>query len=212
MALRLAKDLAENNKDSRVLVVCADSMASFFRGPSENHVDSLVCQALFGDGAAAIIVGSDPDLSTENPLFEIVSANQTIIPDTETAMTLHLREEGFESYLHKDVPKRISENIERAKARTVSTRAILDNVELKLNLDKEKLRASRHVLSEYGNLSGACVLFIINEMRNKSMEDGKSTTGEGLDWGVLFGFGPGLTIESVVLRSHPVTTLVGTKS
>ncbi|KAJ0507531.1 putative chalcone synthase [Helianthus annuus] len=229
MALRLAKDLAENNKDSRVLVVCADSMASFFRGPSENHVDSLVCQALFGDGAAAIIVGSDPDLSTENPLFEIVSANQTIIPDTETAMTLHLREEGFESYLHKDVPKRISENIESALKRALSPlglsdwnslfwivhpggRAILDNVELKLNLDKEKLRASRHVLSEYGNLSGACVLFIINEMRNKSTEDGKSTTGEGLDWGVLFGFGPGLTIESVVLRSHPVTTLVGTKS
>ncbi|MFS7983474.1 putative chalcone synthase [Helianthus anomalus] len=144
-------------------------------------------------------------------------------------MTLHLREEGFESYLHKDVPKMISENIESALKRALSPlglsdwnslfwivhpggRAILDNVELKLNLDKEKLMAGRHVLSEYGNLSGACVLFIINEMRNKSMEDGKSTTGEGLDWGVLFGFGPGLTIESVVLRSHPVTTLVGTKS
>ncbi|KAJ0507519.1 putative chalcone synthase [Helianthus annuus] len=222
-ALRLAKDIAENNKGSRVLVVCSDSMASIFRGPSEDHIDSLVGQALFGDGAAAIIVGSDPDLSTEHPLFEIVSANQTIIPDTEMAMKLHLREEGLTFHLHKDVPKMIFENIESALKRAVSPlglsdwnslfwivhpggRAILDNVELKLELDKEKLRASRHVLSEYGNLNSACVLFIINEIRNKSLEIGKCTTGEGLDWGVLFGFGPGLTIETVVLRSQPVTT------
>ncbi|KAJ0868990.1 putative chalcone synthase [Helianthus annuus] len=226
-ALRLAKDIAENNKGSRVLVVCSDSMASIFCGPNENHIDSLVGQALFGDGAAAIIVGSDLDLSTEHPLFEIVAANQTIIPDTEMAMNLHLREEGLTFHLHKDVPKMISENIESVLKRAVSPlglsdwnslfwivhpggRAILDNVELKLKLDKVKLRASRHVLSEYGNLTSACVLFIINEMRNKSVKDGKCTTGEGLDWGVLFGFGPGLTIETVVLRSQPVTIPVAT--
>ncbi|KAI3777281.1 hypothetical protein L1987_47080 [Smallanthus sonchifolius] len=67
-------------------------------------------------------------------------------------------------------------------------RAILDQVELKLSLNKEKLRASKHVLSEYGNLTSACVLFIINEMRNRSIEDGKRTTGEeqlGRTWAFL---------------------------
>ncbi|CAN1219145.1 Chalcone synthase 1, partial [Linum perenne] len=29
----------------------------------------------------------------------------------------------------------------------------------------------------------------------------KLTNGEGLEWGVLFGFGPGLTVETVVLHS-----------
>ncbi|KAK9054225.1 hypothetical protein SSX86_025303 [Deinandra increscens subsp. villosa] len=220
MALRLAKDLAENNKGSRVLVVCSESMTTTFRGPSENHTDSLVGQALFGDGAAAIIVGSDPDLSIEHPLFEIVSADQVILPGTEEALSLHLREEGLTFHLEKGVPNMIYENIENALKRVVSPlglsdwnsmfwivhpggRAILDQVELKLNLNKQKLRASRHVLSEYGNMTSACVLFIINEMRNKSRDDGESTTGEGLDWGVLFGFGPGLTIETVVLHSKP---------
>nr|BAX02592.1 chalcone synthase-like [Dahlia pinnata] len=220
MVLRLAKDIAENNKGSRVLVVCSEIMAGIFHGPSENHVDSLVGQALFGDGAAAIIVGSDPDLTIERPLFEIVSANQTIIPDTEMAINLHLREDGLKLHLDKDVPRMISENIENILMKAVHPlglrdwnsmfwivhpggRRILDEVELKLNLNKQKLRASRHVLSEYGNMTSACVLFIINEMRNKSLEDGESTTGEGLDWGVLFGFGPGLTIETVVLRSRP---------
>ena len=84
--------------------------------------------------------------------------------------------------------------------------AILDAVEAKLSLDKQKLNATRHILSEYGNMSSACVLFILDEMRKKSLKEGKTTTGEGLDWGVLFGFGPGLTIETVVLHSIPTVT------
>ncbi|PWA80153.1 chalcone synthase 3 [Artemisia annua] len=228
MVLRLAKDLAENNNGSRVLVVCSEITSIIFRGPNENHIDSLVGQALFGDGAAAIIVGSDPNLSVEHPLFEIVSTTQTIIPNTEIAMNLHLREEGLTFELHKEVPKMISKNIDKVLMHAVSPlglsdwnslfwivhpggRAILDEVELKLNLKKEKLRASRHVLSEYGNLTSACVLFIIDEMRKTSLKEGKKTTGEGLNWGVLFGFGPGLTVETVVLHSLPVTTLVATQ-
>ncbi|KAL5061362.1 hypothetical protein RYX36_032966 [Vicia faba] len=58
--LRLAKDLAENHKGARVLIVCSEVTAVTFRGPSDTHLDSLVGQALFGDGAAALIVGSDP--------------------------------------------------------------------------------------------------------------------------------------------------------
>ena len=38
-----------------------------FRGPSETHIDSLVGHALFGDGAAAVIVGSDPMPELEKP-------------------------------------------------------------------------------------------------------------------------------------------------
>jgi chalcone synthase len=33
------------------------------------------------------------------------------------------------------------------------------------------------------------------------MEEGKLTTGDGLKWGVLFGFGPGLTMETIALHS-----------
>lgn len=72
MNLRLAKDLAENNKGSRILVICSEAL-NIFRGPNENHVDSLIGQALFGDGAAAIIVCSDPDESLEHSLFKIYS-------------------------------------------------------------------------------------------------------------------------------------------
>ncbi|KAJ0093079.1 hypothetical protein Patl1_25906 [Pistacia atlantica] len=187
--LRLAKDLAENNKGARVLVVCSEITAVTFRGPSDTHLDSLVGQALFGDGAAAVIVGSDP------------------VPGI-----------GLTFHLLKDVPGLISKNIEKSLVEAFKPLgisdwnslfwiahpggpAILDQVEIKLGLKEEKLDATRHVLSEYGNMSSACVLFILDEMRRKSTENGLKTTGEGLEWGVLFGFGPGLTVETVVLHS-----------
>ncbi|KAK2993515.1 hypothetical protein RJ640_025525 [Escallonia rubra] len=63
--LRLAKDLAENNAGACVLVVCSEITVVTFRGSSDTHLDSLVGQALFGDGAAAVIVGADPDAFVE---------------------------------------------------------------------------------------------------------------------------------------------------
>ncbi|CAD5178430.1 unnamed protein product [Musa acuminata subsp. malaccensis] len=219
--LRLAKDLAENSRGARVLVVCSEITAVTFRGPSESHLDSLVGQALFGDGAAAIIVGADPDPVTERPIFQLVSASQTILPDSEGAIDGHLLEVGLTFHLLKDVPGLISKNIERSLVEAFKPLgisdwnsmfwivhpggpAILDQVEAKLGLEKEKMKATRQVLSEYGNMSSACVLFILDEMRKRSAEDGKATTGEGLEWGVLFGFGPGLTVETVVLHSIPI--------
>ncbi|WJX54733.1 Chitin synthase, class 3 [Trifolium repens] len=216
--LRLAKDLAENNKGARVLVVCSEVTAVTFRGPSDTHLDSLVGQALFGDGAAALIVGSDPVPEIEKPIFEMVWTAQTIAPDSEGAIDGHLREAGLTFHLLKDVPGIVSKNIDKALVEAFQPLgisdynsifwiahpggpAILDQVEQKLSLKPEKMKATRDVLSEYGNMSSACVLFILDEMRKKSTQNGLKTTGEGLDWGVLFGFGPGLTIETVVLHS-----------
>ncbi|XP_074302096.1 chalcone synthase-like [Silene latifolia] len=221
--LRLAKYLAENNRGAPVLVVCSEIFAISFRGPTETHMDSMVGHAIFGDGAGALIVGSDPDLSIERPLFQMVWTAQTIVPDSEGAVGGHLREVGLTIQLMKDVPviMMVSENITKALEEAFSPlgisdyntlfwavhpggRANLDQIEAKLGLKQEKLDASRKILREFGNTSSAAVLFVLDEMRNKSLRDGAATTGEGLDWGVLFGLGPGLTIETVVLHSMPL--------
>ena len=39
-------------------------------------------------------------------------------------------------------------------------------------------------------------IYVLDEMRKWSKNEGKSTTGEGLEWGVLVGFGPGLSMEA----------------
>ncbi|XP_055827081.1 chalcone synthase J-like [Solanum dulcamara] len=217
-ALRLAKDLAENNKGARVLVVCSEMNLFCFHAPCETESDVMLGQALFSDGAAAVIVGSDPIMTVERPLFELVFATQTLLPNSGHAITGDLSEAGLIAKIHKDTTILISKNIERILVETFQPlgisdwnsifwvshpggRAILDQIELKLGLKPEKLKATRNVLSDYGNMGSACVLFVLDEMRKSSIKAGLGTTGEGLQWGVLFGFGPGLTIDAVVLRS-----------
>ena len=45
-----------------------------------------------------------------------------------------------------------------------------------------------------------------NYLAKKNKKKVKTTTGDGLEWGVLFGFGLGLTVETIVLRSIPIDT------
>ncbi|GLT88192.1 hypothetical protein SLE2022_062270 [Rubroshorea leprosula] len=217
--LRVAKDLAENNKGARVLVVCSEiSDVASFHGPSESCLDNLVGQALFGDGAAAVIVGSDPIPEIEKPLFQLVSASQSILPESDGAITASMQEAGLIFHLDKCIPTIVSNNIERSLVEAFQPldiidwnsifwivhpggRAILDEVEATLGLKPEKLQDSRHILAQYGNMWSASVLFVLDEMRKKSGENALKTTGEGLEWGVLLGFGPGVTVETVVLHS-----------
>ncbi|KAG6428214.1 hypothetical protein SASPL_112465 [Salvia splendens] len=204
-ALRIAKDLAENNAGARVLAVCSEITAISFRGPTEAHLDNLVGQALFGDAA-----DSDTVAGAEKPLFEIFSAAQAIFP--EGGIEGSLRESGLMIHLLRDVPGLISAHMEESLKRAFGPLgisdwnsvfwiahpggpAILDQIEAELGLKPEKLRLSRHVGYDKGSY------------QKSSAKEGLTTTGEGHDWGVLFGFGPGLTVETVVLRSMPIHSL-----
>ncbi|KAH7658686.1 Naringenin-chalcone synthase protein [Dioscorea alata] len=225
--LRIAKDLAENNQNARVLVVCSEMTAIGFRGTDDVHIDSLIGQAIFGDGSAAAVVGVNPIPGMETPFFELVSTYQVIIPDSEKAIHCHLREVGLTFHLRSDVPNTISENMEESLLKMFEQlgiritdwnslfwithaggRAIFDRIEEKLGLKPEKLKATRHVMSEYGNMVSCCVFFAMDEMRKRSMAEGLRTAGEGLEWGVLHGFGPGLTVETIVLHAPPLRGLV----
>ncbi|KAM0932949.1 putative chalcone synthase [Dioscorea sansibarensis] len=229
--LRIAKDLAENNQNARVLVVCSEMTAISFRGTDDVHIDSLIGQAIFGDGSAAAVVGANPILGIETPFFELVSTDQVIIPDSEKAIHCHLREVGLTFHLQSDVPNTISENMEKSLLKVFEPlgmrisdwnslfwithaggRAIFDRIEEKLGLKPEKLKSTRHVMSEYGNMVSCCVFFAMDEMRKRSMAEALSTAGEGLEWGVLHGFGPGLTMETVVLRAPPLLGLVSNQN
>ncbi|KAI5021047.1 hypothetical protein ZWY2020_054457 [Hordeum vulgare] len=148
---------------------------------------------------AAAIIGADLDEPFEKPLFQLVSASQTILPESEGAINGHLTEAGLTIHLLKDVPGLISQNIEQALEDAFKPLgihdwnsifwiahpggpAILDMVEEKVGLDKERMRASREVLSEYGNMSSACVLFAPRRNAKTSSQDGHTTTGEGKEW------------------------------
>ncbi|XP_030534133.1 chalcone synthase 3-like [Rhodamnia argentea] len=219
--LRIAKDIAENNLGARVLVVSAETTILTFRAPFEGDPVYLLSNAIFADGAAAMIVGAaSPHGTTERPIFQIISASQSVLPDSDGMIEGHYGL-GATMQVSEKVPELISANLEGNLIEAFGSinvadwnsifwaphpggRRILDYVEEKLGLDKERLRASRHVLEEFGNMFSASVIFVLDEIRKKSIQEGKSTTGEGMELGVLLGFGAGITIETVVLRSMSI--------
>ncbi|CAD5177707.1 unnamed protein product [Musa acuminata subsp. malaccensis] len=219
--LRIAKDIAENNRGARVLVVSCEITVLSFRGPDEHDFQALAGQAGFGDGAAAVIVGAEPVHGVEKPIYEIMSATQVTVPESEKAVGGHLREVGLTFHFFNQLPMIIADNIDKSLSEAFEPLgitdwndifwvahpgnwSIMDAIEVKLELQQEKLSTARHVFAEYGNMQSATVYFVMDEVRKRSVREGRATTGYGLELGVLFGFGPGLTIETVVLRSVPL--------
>jgi chalcone synthase len=62
----------------------------------------------------AVVIGADPKVPTKRPLFELVSASQTILPKSKGLTRATLREVGLSVNIQKDMPTVISKNIENA--------------------------------------------------------------------------------------------------
>ncbi len=170
-------------------------------------VANLISSALFGDGAASVIVaGSDTEFTGP----EIVSTRSTFYPDTENVMGWDISEKGFRIVLSARVPDVIRENLGR------DVDALLDEHDLRrtdigswimhtggpkileatqeaLGLADGALEASWECLRKVGNLSSASVLVVLEEfMMRRRPEPGS--------FSVLGAMGPGFCSELVLLR------------
>ncbi|KAF2565186.1 hypothetical protein F2Q68_00028095 [Brassica cretica] len=214
-SLRVAKDIAENNPGSRVLLTTSETTILGFRPPNKARPYDLVGAALFGDGAAAVIIGADP-LPSESPFMELHYAVQQFVPGTQTVIDGRLTEEGINFKLGRDLPQKIEENIEEfckklmGKAGDDSMEfndmfwtvhpggpAILNRLETKLKLGREKLDCSRRALVDYGNVSSNTILYVMEYMRDELKKKGDGAQ----EWGLGLAFGPGITFEGLLLRS-----------
>lgn len=212
--LRVAKDIAENNPGSRVLLTTSETTILGFRPPSKARPYDLVGAALFGDGAAAVIVGSNPKPGQETPFMELNYAVQQFLPDTHNVIDGRLSEEGINFKLGRDLPQKIDENIEEfckklmAKASLKDFNelfwavhpggpAILNKLESTLKLGSDKLECSRRALMDYGNVSSNTIFYVMENMR----EELKNKKEEREEWGLALAFGPGITFEGILMRS-----------
>jgi alkylresorcinol/alkylpyrone synthase len=163
--------------------------------PTTESATHLVASALFGDGAASVVV------STEGPgLFTIGSSREHILPDTREVMGWGPGETSLDFVLGLAVPGIIRTQLGAVAESFVSQTGIaLDSfgavfahpgslkvigaVEDALGLSAGSLVDTREILEEYGNMSAVTVLFILqNAMR-------KRTSGSFL----MAAIGPGIT-------------------
>ncbi|KAJ6739197.1 hypothetical protein OIU74_004040 [Salix koriyanagi] len=216
--LRVAKDIAENNPGSRVLLATSETTIIGFKPPSVDRPYDLVGVALFGDGAGAMIIGADPVPVTESPLFELHTAIQNFLPDTEKTIDGRLTEEGISFTLARELPQIIEDNIEGFCQKLIGVAglthkdynkmfwavhpggpAILNRMEKRLDLLPDKLNASRRALMDYGNASSNTIVYVLEYMLEESR---KMKAGEAdCDWGLILAFGPGITFEGILARN-----------
>ncbi|KAK4798760.1 hypothetical protein SAY86_031086 [Trapa natans] len=218
--LRVAKDIAENNPGSRVLLATSETTIIGFKPPSADRPYDLVGVALFGDGAGAIIVGADPDYSIEQPLFELNTSIQHFLPDTEKTIDGRLTEEGISFRLARELPKIIEDNIEGFCKELMGIvgysdagdynrvfwavhpggPAILNRLEKRLDLLPDKLSASRRALMDYGNASSNTIVYVLEYMLEESLQM-KAKERVDNEWGLILAFGPGITLEGILARN-----------
>lgn len=215
--LRVAKDIAENNPGSRVLLTTSETTILGFRPPNNARPYDLVGAALFGDGAAAVIIGTEPIVGRESPFIELNFAMQQFLPGTKNVIDGRLTDEGINFKLGRDLPEKIQNNIEEFCEKLIAKSdklkgskyndlfwavhpggpAILDRLENTLKLHSEKLNCSRKALMDFGNVSSNTIFYVMENMR----EELKNNKDGGEEWGLALAFGPGITFEGILLRS-----------
>ncbi|GLJ46728.1 hypothetical protein SUGI_0985290 [Cryptomeria japonica] len=216
--LRVAKDLAENNPGSRVLLATTETTLVGFRPPNPERPYDLVGAALFGDGAAAMILGTDPT-PQEKPSFELDWAVQQLLPGTDKTIDGRLTEEGIIFKLGRDLPQIIENNIEEFCKKLMNKTglakmeyndlfwavhpggpAILNRLEKKLGLLPEKLKCSRQALADFGNVSSNTIIYVLEYMRAQSLNKA-AAKDKDYEWGLILAFGPGITFEGILARN-----------
>lgn len=207
-ALGRAWDFLRGLETGNVLIVACELPSLTFQRRNMSPAN-LVSSALFGDGAAAAILtrGAAPNAATAP---RILGTQSYHFPNTIDAMGFELKEGGLHIVLSKDVPQLIREHIREivggflakfnmsqsdvsAMVLHPGGQKLLQFIEEELGLDQSLTRYSWDVLRDYGNLSSASVLFVLQEW----LEKGNIGPGQR---GLLAAFGPGFSAELAMLE------------
>lgn len=206
-ALKVAQNIIGADNDSKVLVVCVELCSIHLQEKKDD--ENLLANAIFGDGAAAMILSSQPSKRA----LELKSFYSDLALDARDEMGWFIGDHGFEMRLSSKVPDVIKDGIGELTDRLLKKirleisdidffaihpggKRILDVIEDKLRITKDQNKAAREILRTHGNMSSPTVLFVIKSILSSM------TNADDQKHLLSFAFGPGLTLESAVLKAH----------
>ena len=206
--LRVARAFVEADPSACVLL-CAVELCSLHLQEGWNPYH-IVANALFADGAGAVVsIAADGAGagSTHKTGLQLVASTSTVLPGTEELMGWIIEDHGFSMVLSSKVPSRIATQLRPWLEQwlaglgltlpEVETWAvhpggprILAAVLESAGLQPAQIDLSTAVLRQFGNMSSATILFILERLRTTAGRDGPC---------LALGFGPGLTVEAALL-------------
>ncbi len=206
-ALKMADYICQTDEKAIVLIVDVELCTLHFQ--KENNLNNWVANAIFADGAAAVIVQHKQ--SSKGKGLQINKFYSELVTAARDDMAWRIGDSGFEMRLSTQISKKIKTKIldiaNKALTKANITleevdyfaihpggRRILEVCEEEFSNCIDMNKYSYQILKEYGNMSSATILFVLELMMKNFNPNDK---GKKI---LSFAFGPGLTFESVVLE------------
>ncbi len=208
--IKTAYSICRADPAAKVLVVSVELCTIHFQ--KSKLPDDAIASAIFADGAAALLIEANPSSAK---YFSLENFYCDLLPQGRKEMAWHIADQGFSMVLSAYVPKVVESGIKDFASRLLSQAQlsfsdigffaihpggmkILQVCETTLGVTSEDNRYSYQVLREFGNMSSATVIFVLQKIWQDISKNDHNKN--------LFScaFGPGLTLESALMRIHHV--------
>jgi predicted naringenin-chalcone synthase len=199
-----AQNFLKANPGKRAAVIALESPTATFQLDDYSMVN-IVSAAIFGDGAACVLLSSEKDAVGPKILDEAMYH----FYDATNMMGFKLVNTGLQMILDKEVPEKIAshfpEIINPFLARNGKTiedvnhlifhpggKKIVQTVEELFGSLGKNIDDTKEVLKLYGNMSSATVLYVLERFLDKEIPKG--------ELGLMLSFGPGFSAQRVLLE------------
>jgi len=202
-ALIYANEFLRANPGKKAAVIAVESPTSTFQH-HDFSMTNMVSAAIFGDGAACAILGPSEEVRPQ-----ILDTHMFHYYESLHFMGYNVRNTGFEMVLDVSVPEQIEKHfpeilhpfLER-NGLTINDidhlifhpggKKIVSMVENLLSDLGKNVDDSKAVLRDYGNMSSATVLYVLDRFMERNPKAGER--------GLMLAFGPGFSAQRLLLE------------
>lgn len=199
-----AKNFLKANPGKRAAVIAVESPTATFQ-LNDFSMPNIVSAAIFGDGAACCLVSShEEDLGPT-----IIDEQMYHFYDAEHMMGFQLTNTGLQMVLDIEVPDTIAAHFgdiihpfllkNHLKIEDIDHmifhpggKKIVQTVEALFSGLGKNIDATKQVLKNYGNMSSATVLYVMEHIIDQQPKAGEK--------GLMLSFGPGFSAQRVLLQ------------
>ncbi len=204
--LQRAWDYARSHPGRKALMLAVEiCSASYFL---DHTLETVVGNAICADGGAAFLLSTESEDGARFPA--VVDFESFLDPEQLDKVGFEQRDGKLRIILAAEIRDLAAPMLERSLTPLLARhglsrsdirfwvahpggRKVIDNVQAAFGLTDEQLRFSKHVMRNYGNMSSATVMFVLDEV----VRVGDPRPG---DWGVMMALGPGMAAELALLR------------
>jgi alkylresorcinol/alkylpyrone synthase len=204
-ALIRACDVLSARPDEKALVVSVELGSMIFSKQAQTATD-LVGVALFGDGAAAVLLGGD---ETPGDGIRIAHTRTHLFKDSRHLMGWRFTDDGMRLVLSRDIPSLVGSRVAPVVQDFLSEAGlsfanithhilhpggakVMSTYRSAFGLSEEALSIARDCMRQYGNLSSAAVLVMLSNL----VASGVPRAG---DMGLMLALGPGFAAEMLAV-------------